>query len=165
MGSTSANRDRACSEGLSDGCPAYRGDYRGGLAQELGVEVVDEDLFDPRLREAVLAIHCDELTAYALQLRQGHGRCGQLDSLLHVLHLDLAPSLSFMVLLVCHYLGQDVGCRLVELVEVVLLRCGFLTWSVTVLSSSRDSKRTSTVAMFGLTTLVLPSLPTIASQI
>ena len=56
--------------------PAYRGDYRGGLAQELGVEVVDEDFFDPRLREAVLAIHRDELTAYALQLRQSHGRCG-----------------------------------------------------------------------------------------
>jgi hypothetical protein len=31
-----------------------------------------------------------------------------------------------VVFLVCHYLGEDIGSRLVEFVEVVLLRCGFL---------------------------------------
>jgi hypothetical protein len=39
---------------------------QNGLTQELRVEVVDENLFYARFREAVLAVHCDELAAYAL---------------------------------------------------------------------------------------------------
>jgi hypothetical protein len=31
-----------------------------------------------------------------------------------------------VIFLVCHYLGEDVRGRLVEFVEVVLLRCRFL---------------------------------------
>jgi hypothetical protein len=51
------------------------GKYRDGLTQELGVEVVDENLLYARFGETVLAIHCDKLAAYALQLRESHG-CG-----------------------------------------------------------------------------------------
>lgn len=98
----------------------------GWLTQELGVEVVDEDLFDPCFGEAVLAIHGDELAPYALQLRQGHGRGWELDALLNILHCDLASPFSLVIFLVCHYLGEDVRGRLVEFVEVVLLRCRFL---------------------------------------
>lgn len=106
--------------------PAWRGKYREGLAKELGVEVVDEDFFDACFGEAVLAIHGDELAAYALQLRERHGRGWKLDGFLHILDFYLASSFSLVVLLVCHDLGKDVGRRLVELVEVILLRRGFL---------------------------------------
>lgn len=46
---------------------------------------------------------------------------------LHILDYDLASSLSLVVFLVCHDLREDVGCCLVEFVEVVLLRSGFLS--------------------------------------
>lgn len=47
--------------------------------------------------------------------------------LFHVLDYNFSASLSCVVLLVCHYLREDIGCRLVEFVEVVLLRGGFLS--------------------------------------
>lgn len=96
------------------------------LAQKFRVEVVDEDFFDSCFGEAVLAIHGDELAANALQLRQGHGRRGELERLLHILHLYLSSSFSLVVFLVCHYLSEDIGCGLVELVEVILLGRRFL---------------------------------------
>lgn len=73
-----------------------------------------------------MAIHGDELAAYALQLRERHGRGWELDGFLHVLDLDLASSFPLVVFLVCHDLREDVGRRLVELVEVVLLCRRFL---------------------------------------
>jgi hypothetical protein len=45
---------------------AYRGSYHGVLAQELGVKVLDEHFLDSCFGEAVLAVHGDELAAYAL---------------------------------------------------------------------------------------------------
>jgi hypothetical protein len=137
---------------------------RCGLTQELGVEVVDENLFYARFREAVLAVHCNELSAYALQLWEGHGCSREFDGLLDVWNLYVASTFPLVVFLVCQYLCEDVGRGLVELVEVVLLRCGFLE----VVRKSRHGVRgvrTSTVARFALTTFILPSLPTRASQI
>jgi hypothetical protein len=77
----------------------------------------------------VLAIHSNELAANALQLWETHGRSGELNGLFHVLDLDLASSFPFVVFLVCHDLGENVGCRFVEFVEIVLLRCRFLSIS------------------------------------
>jgi hypothetical protein len=81
----------------------------------------------------VLAVHGHELAAYPLQLWQVHGCSRQLDGLFHVYHLDLTTTFACVVFLVCHDLGEDVGGRLVELVEVVLLGGGFLSMSVIVL--------------------------------
>jgi hypothetical protein len=54
--------ERGCGTGVRG-----RGKYRErGLTQELRVEVVDKDFLYARFGEAVLAIHCDELAAYAL---------------------------------------------------------------------------------------------------
>lgn len=55
--------------------PTYSVEYNTPLTQKLGVHVVDKDLLYPSFREAVLAVHRNELTAYALQLREGHWRC------------------------------------------------------------------------------------------
>jgi hypothetical protein len=74
----------------------------------------------------VLSIHGDELAPYALQLRERHWCCWELERLLHVLNSDLAASFAFMVLLVRYNLGDDIGCGSVELVKVVLLCSRFL---------------------------------------
>jgi hypothetical protein len=115
------------------------------LAQELAVEEVDEDFLYARFREAVGAVHGDELTADALQLREGHGRGGELEGALDIGDADLAAALPCVVFLVGCDLGDDVGGGLVELVEVVLLGGRFLR-----LSAARDARspqvRTSTVA-------------------
>lgn len=116
------------------------------LAQELAVEEVDEDLPYSCFREAVRAVHGDELATYALQLRQGHWRRWQLEGSLNAFDCYLSASLSCVVLLVRCYLGDDIGGGLIELVEVVLLgrrflhmvRCGHKVQHIEV--------RTSTVA-------------------
>lgn len=97
-----------------------------GLAQELAVEEVDEDFLYARFREAVRAVHGDELSADALQLGQRHGRRGELEGALDVGDGDLAAAFACVVLLVGCDLGDDVGGGLVELVEVVLLGGWFL---------------------------------------
>ena len=71
----------------------------------------------------MLSIHGDELAPYALQLRECHWCCWELQRLLHILNDDLAASFAFVVLLVCYDLGDDIGCGSVELIKVVLL-CG-----------------------------------------
>ena len=96
------------------------------LAQELAVEELDEDLPDAGLGEAVRAVHGDELAPDALELRQCHGRCWELQRPLDVRHGDLASPFACVVLLVGGDLGDDVGGGLVELVEVVLLGRRFL---------------------------------------
>lgn len=96
------------------------------LAKELGVEVVDEDLLYPRFGEAVLSVERDELAAYALELRQGHWRRRQFNWLFDVWNRYLTPSLASVVFLVHHDLCEDIGRRLIELVEVVLLCRRFL---------------------------------------
>lgn len=116
------------------------------LAQKLAVEEVDEDLPYPCFREAVRPVHGDELAAYALQLRQGHWCRGELQGPLDVLHLDLPSSLPSVVLLVCRYLGDDVGGGLVELVEVVLLGRRFLETVSADCAAQHTEVRTSTVA-------------------
>jgi hypothetical protein len=60
------------------------GKYRDGLTQEFGVEVIDKNLLYTCFGETVLAIHGDELTAYALQLWESHGCSGEFDGLLDV---------------------------------------------------------------------------------
>jgi hypothetical protein len=69
----------------------------------------------------VLAVHGNELAAYALQLWEACGCGWQLNGLLDVVDLNLASSFALVVLLICHYLCEDVGRGLVEFVEVVLL--------------------------------------------
>jgi hypothetical protein len=69
-----------------------------------------------------------------------------------------------VVFLVCQDLREDVGRGLVELVEVVLLRCWFLG-DVRKSSHRIVGIRTSTVARFAFTTFILPSVPTRASHI
>lgn len=113
----------------------------------------------------MLSVHGDELAAYALQLWQGHGRGRKLDGLLYVLYRYLTTSFSLVVFLVCHDLGEDVRRCLVELVEVVLFRCWFLMGSARRTRWEGSLRHTSTVAIFGLTTFVLPSLPMRASHI
>lgn len=97
-----------------------------GLAQELAVEELDEDLPDAGLGEAVRPVHGDELAPNALELWQRHGRCWELQRPLDVRHGDLASPFACVVLLVGGDLGDDVGGGLVELVEVILLGCRFL---------------------------------------
>jgi hypothetical protein len=100
----------------------------------------------------------------ALQLWEGHGCSREFDGLLDVWNLYLASAFPLVVFLVCQDLCEDVGCGLVKLVEVVLLRC----WFLEAVRKSRHvivGVRTSTVARFALTTFILPSLPTRASQI
>jgi len=70
-----------------------------------------------------------------------------------------------VIFLVYHDLGKDIGRRLVELVEIVLLCRRFLGKGQTVVWQGRPEVRTSTVARFGLTVFILPSLPTMASHI
>lgn len=96
------------------------------LAYEFSVQIVDKDLLYPSFREAVLTVHRDELAAYALQLREGHWRRRELNWLLNLLDFDLSTSLPCVVFLVYQYLGEDVGRRFIELVEVVLFRRRFL---------------------------------------
>ena len=96
------------------------------LAQELGVEVVDKDLLYACFGEAVLTIQGDELAANPLELREGHWRRRELDGLLDMGNGYLSTSFTRVVFLVDHYLGEDIGGRLVELVKVVLLCCWFL---------------------------------------
>lgn len=79
----------------------------------------------------MLAVHGDELAAYALQLGQSHGCSGEFDGRLDVGDCDFSSTLSFVVFLVGHDLREDVGRRLVEFVEVVLLGRGFLLLSGT----------------------------------
>ena len=74
----------------------------------------------------MLAVHGDELAAYALQLGQRHGCGWELDGRLDVWDCDVASSFSLVIFLVGHDLREDVGRRLVEFVEVVLLGRGFL---------------------------------------
>ena len=74
----------------------------------------------------MLAVHGNELATYTLKLRESHWCRGELNRLLDVLDGYLAAPLSCMVFLICHYLGEDVGCGLVELVEVILFCRGFL---------------------------------------
>ena len=74
----------------------------------------------------MLAVHGDELAAYALQLGQSHGCGGELDGRLDVGDGDFASAFSLVVFLVGHDLREDVGGCLVEFVEVVLLGRGFL---------------------------------------
>lgn len=62
------------------------------LAQELAVEEVDEDLLYARFREAVGAVHGDELAADALQLRERHGRSRQLKRALDIGDVNLATA-------------------------------------------------------------------------
>jgi len=74
----------------------------------------------------VLTIQGDELAANALELREGHWRRRELDGLLDIGNGYLSTSFTRVVFLVHHYLGEDIGGRLVELVEVVLLCRWFL---------------------------------------
>jgi hypothetical protein len=74
----------------------------------------------------VLAVHGNELAAYALQLREARGGGRQLNGLLNILDLDLAPSFALVVLLVCHDLCEDIGRGFVEFVEIILLGCRLL---------------------------------------
>lgn len=91
------------------------------------------------------AVHGDELAADALQLRQRHGRGGELEGALDVGDADLAAAFPWVVFLVGCDLGDDVGGGLVELVEVVLLGGGFLRLSAAG-DTARAQVRTSTVA-------------------
>jgi hypothetical protein len=106
-------------------------DHATRLAQELAVQVLDEDGLDARLGQAVRAVHRDELPADALQLRECHGCCGELEGLLDVWDADLAAALAGVVFLVGCDLGENIGSGLVELVEVVLLCSRFLLLLVT----------------------------------
>ena len=74
----------------------------------------------------MLTIQGDELAADALELREGHWRRRELDGLLDIGNGYLSTSFTRVVFLVHHYLGEDIGGRLVELVEVVLLCRWFL---------------------------------------
>jgi hypothetical protein len=74
----------------------------------------------------VLTVHGDELAANTLELRQGHWRRRELNGLLDISHGYLSTPFARVILLVHHYLREDIGGRLVELVEVVLLCRGFL---------------------------------------
>lgn len=115
------------------------------LAQELAVEEVDEDFLYACFGEAVGAVHGDELAADALQLRERHGRGGELKRTLDIGDADLAAAFPWMVFLVGCDLGDDVGGGLVELVEVILLGGRFLRASAA--SDATSSQvRTRTVA-------------------
>jgi len=105
--------------------PTPRSDM-ASLARELGVEVVDKDLLYACFGEAVLTIQGDELAADALELREGHWRRRELDGLLDIGNGYLSTSFTRVIFLVYHYLGEDIGGCLVELVEVVLLCRWFL---------------------------------------
>lgn len=74
----------------------------------------------------MLAVQSDELAAYALELWEGHGRRWQLNGLFDIGYSYLTTSFTGMVLLVYHYLREDIGRRFVEFVEVVLLGRRFL---------------------------------------
>lgn len=116
----------------------------------------------------MLPVQGDELPAYALELRERHRACGQLDGLLDVGDGYHTAAFSGMVLLVGHDLGKNVRRGLVKLVEVVLLRCGFLgkmSKRVELELEGRCMVLTRTVAWFGLTTFAFPSVPIRASQI
>lgn len=71
----------------------------------------------------MLTVHGDELTANTLELWQGHWCSRELNGLLDIGNGYLSTPFARVILLVYHYLGEDIGCGLVELVEVVLL-CG-----------------------------------------
>jgi hypothetical protein len=100
-----------------------------GLAQELAIEKVNEDLLYAGFGEAVRAVHGDELAADALELWERHGRRGELEGALDVGHGDVAAAFAWVVLLVRCNLSDDVGGGLVEFVEVVLLGGWFLRLS------------------------------------
>jgi hypothetical protein len=78
------------------------------LSQKLIIEIVNENLSHPGLGKAVLSVHGNELTPYALQLWKRHWCCWELECLFHVLNGDVAASFAFMVLLVCYDLSDDI---------------------------------------------------------
>lgn len=113
----------------------------------------------------MLAIHSDELAPYTLQLWKCHWCCWKFKWLLHVLNGDLTTSFALVVLLVRYDLGDDIGSGFVELVKVVLLSGRFLGPLVRSMHGVAYTIHTSTVAWFGRTTFIFPSLPTMASHI
>ena len=105
---------------------APHGSDMANLAQELRVEVVDKDLLYACFGKAVLTIQGDELAADTLELWQRHWRGRELDGLLDIGNGYLSTPFARVIFLVHHYLSEDIGGRLIELVEVVLLCRRFL---------------------------------------